>query len=211
MLSACFVLAHKRQRDASEKRQPWPQALDAWSTLCDCAGALVLSQIPKDRGCRNRSRRGKATQSCTAKGAPHEKESDDRSRIHRGGEALGRYHVQLSEGHRLDRLYTYALTLVTTLRKQEVGGTTARWTRRSSDYNRRSKCCFVFVALRKKIMATPKGHERSRTATATAMATEGDMGCDHRGSSSEGHRGSSFRHVGEKLSLDNENKRGNHS
>ncbi|RRT66361.1 hypothetical protein B296_00021885 [Ensete ventricosum] len=39
--------------------------------------------------------------------------------------------------------------------------------RRSSDYNRG---CFVSVALRKKTLATPKGHERLRVAATTAVA-----------------------------------------
>ncbi|RWV84949.1 hypothetical protein GW17_00053300 [Ensete ventricosum] len=60
--------------------------------------------------------------------------------------------------------------------------------------------CYVFVALQKKTLAMSKGHERLRAVTATAVATEGDMGFDHRRSTS--------RHVGEMLSLDSEERRG---
>ncbi|RZS12366.1 hypothetical protein BHM03_00043798 [Ensete ventricosum] len=59
--------------------------------------------------------------------------------------------------------------------------------------------CYVFVALQKKTLAMSKGHERLRAVTATAVATEGDMGFDHRRSTS--------RHVGEMLSLDSEERR----
>ncbi|RRT43393.1 hypothetical protein B296_00041367 [Ensete ventricosum] len=73
--------------------------------------------------------------------------------------------------------------------------------RRSNDCNRRSKGCYVSVALRKKTLATPKGHQRLRAATTTAVAVEGDMGCDHKGSSSG--------RIGKKLSLDSEERRDN--
>ncbi|RWW76866.1 hypothetical protein BHE74_00015005 [Ensete ventricosum] len=59
--------------------------------------------------------------------------------------------------------------------------------------------CYVFVALQKKTLAMSKGHEWLRAVTATAVATEGDMGFDHRRSTS--------RHVGEMLSLDSEERR----
>ncbi|RWW16211.1 hypothetical protein GW17_00019915 [Ensete ventricosum] len=53
----------------------------------------------------------------------------------------------------------------------------------------------------KKTLAMSNGNERLRAAAATTVAAEGDMGYDHRGSSSE--------FVGKKLSLDNEERRGN--
>ncbi|RZR85827.1 hypothetical protein BHM03_00012884 [Ensete ventricosum] len=52
-----------------------------------------------------------------------------------------------------------------------------------------------------KTLAMSNGNERLRAAAATTVAAEGDMGYDHRGSSSE--------FVGKKLSLDNEERRGN--
>ncbi|RRT47035.1 hypothetical protein B296_00054013 [Ensete ventricosum] len=42
--------------------------------------------------------------------------------------------------------------------------------RRSESYSRRSRGCFVSVALRKKTLAMPKGHERLRAMAAMAMA-----------------------------------------
>ncbi|RRT39430.1 hypothetical protein B296_00036740 [Ensete ventricosum] len=59
--------------------------------------------------------------------------------------------------------------------------------------------CSVFVALQKKMLAMSKGHERLRAVTATAVATEGDMGFDN--------RRSTFRR--QKLSLDSESEYGN--
>ncbi|RWV93339.1 hypothetical protein GW17_00044211 [Ensete ventricosum] len=50
------------------------------------------------------------------------------------------------------------------------------------------------------MLAMLKGHERLRAVAAMAVVAEGDMGCDHRGSSSRGHRGLSSERVGEKLS-----------
>ncbi|RRT84474.1 hypothetical protein B296_00003064 [Ensete ventricosum] len=50
------------------------------------------------------------------------------------------------------------------------------------------------------MLAMLKGHERLRAVTTMAVVAEGDMGCDHRGSSSRGHRGLSSERVGEKLS-----------
>ncbi|RWV87850.1 hypothetical protein BHE74_00045716 [Ensete ventricosum] len=81
--------------------------------------------------------------------------------------------------------------------------------RRSDDYNRRSLGCFVSVVLWKKMLATSKSHERLRAVATMAVATEGDMGYDHKGLSSRGYRGSSSGRVGDKLSLDNEEIRGN--
>ncbi|RWW47760.1 hypothetical protein BHE74_00046212 [Ensete ventricosum] len=43
--------------------------------------------------------------------------------------------------------------------------------RRSGGCSRRSRCCYVSVALRKKTLAMSKDHERLRTATAMAVAT----------------------------------------
>ncbi|RRT82101.1 hypothetical protein B296_00009071 [Ensete ventricosum] len=75
--------------------------------------------------------------------------------------------------------------------------------RRSDDCSIRSRGCFVSVTLqKKKMLATPKGHERLRAAATTTVAVEGDMGYDYKGSSFRGHRGSSSERIGEKVSLD---------
>ncbi|RRT68551.1 hypothetical protein B296_00017385 [Ensete ventricosum] len=66
--------------------------------------------------------------------------------------------------------------------------------RRSDGCSRKSRGCSVSVALW-------KGHERLRTTIATTVAVEKDVGYDH--------KGSSFGGVGEKLSLDNEERKDN--
>ncbi|RRT42815.1 hypothetical protein B296_00018063 [Ensete ventricosum] len=93
---------------------------------------------------------------------------------------------QDQDGHRLDWLHT-----------RDLGGRK----RRSDGYSRRSRSYSISIALRKKMLAMPKGHKQLRAATAMMVAAEGDMSCDHRGSSSE--------RICKKLSLDNEKRRGN--
>ncbi|RWW41099.1 hypothetical protein BHE74_00053436 [Ensete ventricosum] len=60
--------------------------------------------------------------------------------------------------------------------------------RHNSGWSRRSRGCSVYVALQKKILTMPKGHEQLRTVATMTVAAEGDMSYDH--------RGSSFGHVG---------------
>ncbi|RRT50607.1 hypothetical protein B296_00051648 [Ensete ventricosum] len=74
--------------------------------------------------------------------------------------------------------------------------------RHNSGWSRKNRGYYVYVALQKKILAMPKGHEQLRTVATMIVAAEGDMGYDH--------RGSSFGHVGENLSLDNKERRGRH-
>ncbi|RZR89588.1 hypothetical protein BHM03_00017333 [Ensete ventricosum] len=59
--------------------------------------------------------------------------------------------------------------------------------RRSGYCSRSSRSCFVSVTLRKKkMLVTPKGHERLRVVATTTVAVEGDMGYDYKGSSFRG-------------------------
>ncbi|RZS22021.1 hypothetical protein BHM03_00054740, partial [Ensete ventricosum] len=99
----------------------------------------------------------------------------DDSEFWRGRGALGRGHVHFVA---LVRSYRW----IAMWRTDSVGDVAnkgrGRWQRgdlggrkrRSGGCSRRSRCCYVSVALRKKTLAMSKDHERLRTATAMVVA-----------------------------------------